>query len=445
MKQSIRQQSLFILFTLAFGFFTSLSAYAEKHFKHNPLIFVHGGAGSASQFESQAMRFQSNGYPQEHLFVLEYDSSFNVDSLETVHARLDDLISDVQAATGAEQVDVMGHSLGTYVLQTYLASPDRAAPIAHYINIDGYSAQSLPGNVPTLALWAEVGRGGFIGGGENITISGQTHVETATSAESFAHMFRFLTGDEPRTTQIQPSRHSRITIAGRAVLFPLNIGVDGSVLEIYEIDGATGQRLKDHPQARFNIDSFGNWGPFKGHRDRFYEFVIVRPGQNHHVYKQPFLRDDHFVRLLTSPVGGGIGANIDVSQGQSNLIVSRDREFWGEQDMGNDLLIVNGQNVINAANSSFANRTTAIYLNDQYADTQSDLSQPIAYLHSLPFITGNDFYIPASDDASGRIRLTLIDRGDDGDMQEFNIPNWPSTTDRITVLFNDFVQGDSRP
>ncbi|WP_439135216.1 hypothetical protein, partial [Pseudomaricurvus sp.] len=282
-------------------------------------------------------------------------------------------------------------------------------------------------------------------GGENVTVSGQTHVETATSAESFAHMFEFLTGEEPRTTDILASRHSRITIAGRAVLFPLNVGVDGSVVEVYEIDGATGQRRRNRPKARFDIDATGAWGPFRGHRDRFYEFVIVRPGQSHHVYKQPFLRDDHFVRLLTSPVGGGVGANIDVAQGQSNVIISRDREFWGEQEMGNDLLVVNGQNVINAANSAFSNRTTAIYLNDQYTDTQSDLSQPIAYLHSLPFITGNDFYIPASDDASGRIRLTLIDRGDSGDMQEFNVPNWPSTTDRITLLFNDFSQGDSRP
>jgi triacylglycerol esterase/lipase EstA (alpha/beta hydrolase family) len=30
-----------------------------------PMIFVHGGAGSAQQFESQALRFASNGYPPE--------------------------------------------------------------------------------------------------------------------------------------------------------------------------------------------------------------------------------------------------------------------------------------------------------------------------------------------------------------------------------------------
>ena len=43
--------------------------------KQNPIIFVHGGSGSGAQFESQAMRFTSNGYPQDHIRVLEYDSS----------------------------------------------------------------------------------------------------------------------------------------------------------------------------------------------------------------------------------------------------------------------------------------------------------------------------------------------------------------------------------
>jgi len=41
-----------------------------------PVIFVHGGAGSAAQFESQAMRFTSNGYPAECIMAFEYDSSF---------------------------------------------------------------------------------------------------------------------------------------------------------------------------------------------------------------------------------------------------------------------------------------------------------------------------------------------------------------------------------
>lgn len=335
---------------LKFGGLHLLSALAFLSFAfnvygagNNPLIFVHGGAGSASQFSSQAMRFTSNGYKQYQLFALEYDSSFNVDTIPGVHLRLDELIADVQASTGSNKVDVMGHSLGTYVLQTYLASPTRAANIAHYINIDGYPAAALPGNVPTLAIWAGIGNGGFIVGGTNVTIEGQTHVEVATSAQAFAHMFEFLTGNEPATTSIKKSKRHHVSISGRAVLFTLNTGVDRAELQIYEVYSNTGQRIKSRPHARFTLDQTGNWGPFKAHKKRYYEFVIVRDGQDHHVYRQPFIRDDHFVRLLTSEVGGGVGGNIDVSDQQTNLIISRDRELWGDQEFGNDLILINGQ------------------------------------------------------------------------------------------------------
>jgi triacylglycerol esterase/lipase EstA (alpha/beta hydrolase family) len=54
---------------------SSASAYRIPHIEGtHPMIFVHGGSGSGGQFESQAMRFESNGYPHEYVKVLEYDS-----------------------------------------------------------------------------------------------------------------------------------------------------------------------------------------------------------------------------------------------------------------------------------------------------------------------------------------------------------------------------------
>ena len=48
----------------------------------HPIVFVHGFAGSAAQFESQAMRFTSNGYPQEWIGAIDYDSTFGLASRE---------------------------------------------------------------------------------------------------------------------------------------------------------------------------------------------------------------------------------------------------------------------------------------------------------------------------------------------------------------------------
>ena len=40
--------------------------------EHVPIVFVHGNTGSAQQFETNAMRFTSNGYDDADLFAYEY-------------------------------------------------------------------------------------------------------------------------------------------------------------------------------------------------------------------------------------------------------------------------------------------------------------------------------------------------------------------------------------
>jgi pimeloyl-ACP methyl ester carboxylesterase len=187
---------------------------AEAKTKHplnlTPLIFVHGGAGSGGQFESQALRFESNGYPQRYIHVFEYDSTTALANMASLHTRLDQLVAQVKQQTGKSKVDILGHSLGTTVMHLYLLDPARAANVAHYVNIDGRTATSPPGGVPTLALWAGRGTPGReITGATNVTIPNQTHVESATSVESFVEIFKFLTGRVPRYN-IAPER--RITL-----------------------------------------------------------------------------------------------------------------------------------------------------------------------------------------------------------------------------------------
>ena len=91
------------------GFFFLPAPASAKHnvLTVNPMIFVHGGSGSATQFESQAMRFTSNGYPHEYIYALEYDSSFSINTVADVYAAMDALIAKVQAETGAAKVDIL--------------------------------------------------------------------------------------------------------------------------------------------------------------------------------------------------------------------------------------------------------------------------------------------------------------------------------------------------
>ena len=137
----------------------------------------------------------------------------------------------------------------------------RAAKIARYVNIDGRTAAALPGGVPTLAIWAGKGwtynPANEIVGATNVLLPDQSHVEVATSPESFAHIFQFFTGLSPWTTDIVMEPPGAVRLAGRAVLFPLNIGADGATLEIWEVNGETGARRCKKPAAVYRLDATG--------------------------------------------------------------------------------------------------------------------------------------------------------------------------------------------
>ncbi len=119
------------------------------------------------------MRFSSNGYPQEYLNAFEYDSPNYFTTAPLVLAALDARIDAILQQTGADKVELLGHSLGTFVSTAYLnSSPARAAKVAHYVALDGGSGASLPGGVPTLAIFGGFGLNpnGSITGAQNVVV-----------------------------------------------------------------------------------------------------------------------------------------------------------------------------------------------------------------------------------------------------------------------------------
>jgi len=425
----------------------------------NPIIFVHGGAGSGAQFESQAMRFESNFYSHEYIYALEYDSSFSINTMDDVYAKLDALILRVQEETGAEQVDILGHSLGTTVMiggllgttvtPGYLnTSAERAADVAHYVNIDGRTAIALPGSVvgvpvPTLAIWAGRGQPGRqIVGATNVTIPDVTHVQSATCPESFVEMYKFFTGNDPVTSDIVPQPPGQVRLAGRAVLFPLNTGVPSGTLQIWRVNGDTGARLEDEPEAVYPLSGDGSWGPFEAVGGKYYEFNIVREGQSDHPsYYEPFIRSDYLIRLLTSGPTGGPSAYMDRSPNHVNLLLGRNMEFWGDQGAENDVLKVNGTNVISAATHPITKLVNYMFVYDQGADGVSHLGVPIPYYHALTFFTGVDVHVPGAYPANGTTSIELTSRTGGGETQTINVPNLASSQIRtITVMFHDYSQ-----
>ncbi|MDH4366978.1 MAG: carboxylesterase family protein, partial [Dehalococcoidia bacterium] len=409
-----------------------------------PIVFVHGGAGSAQQFESQSMRFASNGWPVDMLFAFEYDSTFVTQNFTTVVGRLYLFIQSVLAQTGADKVYLMGHSLGTFVSQTYLSVPPYAAKVAKYVNIDGGTAAALPGGVPTLAIWAELRGSGEVNpprtivGATNVLLAGQFHVQSATSPESFAAMFEFFTCEPPATTDIIPQPPGEVELAGRAVFFPANMGVGDASVEIWEVDAATGARKYEEPEATYTVSGTGyydgTWGPFEANGMKHYEMVLIREGfRAHHFYFEPFMRSDYFVRLQTSPPGG-IGEHMDRSDYHSNIVVTRQCDWRDE-----DVLEINDVSMLPAI-GGIAKNLIGLFIYDEHSDQVSNLTQPIPYYHAITFMSGIDFYMPAAEPPDGTISLVVTPRFGGGKTQVINVPNWASSQDAMSVIVNDYVQ-----
>jgi Lipase C-terminal domain/Lipase (class 2) len=402
--------------------------------KPTPVVFVHGQFGSADQFATNAMRFTSNGFPQGRLFVYEYDTS--VQSNDDAIAGLDGFIASVKAQTGSEKVDVLAHSRGTTVLHSYLGTPERAASIEHYVNFDGRTSDAPPGGVPTLAVWGEGDPARAIAGAENVYFPEKSHTEVTTSREAFAAVYRFLEGRPPETTKVVPEKPKKVTIAGRALEFPNNTAIEGGILQIFELDDATGQR-RGAPIYTKTIGPDGNWGPVKVNGKRRYEIAISQPGDRTlHNYPEPFEHDDHFFRVLNSPL---LEPFIESGPGHSAITVRRMLEWRGDQGPGgDDSLSFNGLNVINPAIAPRARRVLAVFNFDANSDGVSDTSTALQPFASISFLTGVDNFMPSSPGGTGTIAVTETMR-QTGHTETINVPNWPSSDGVISILLRDYV------
>ncbi len=229
---------------------TGANPKAQPAFRQNPILFVHGIEGSGAQFESQAMRFMSNGYPRRWIDEVDYNSTRAVADKSEVDGQIDEAIATLKRRTGRPKVDVVAHSLGTSVMYDYLTNgamaAQRRATVAHYINVDGQNQN--PG-VPTLAVWAGRGTPGrHMEGAQNITIPNQTHVQTCSSAESFLAYYRFLTGQRPARDIVRQS--GPIQVAGKALNFPQNSGLVGATVRVWPLRGDGRRTLRPRRSHR---------------------------------------------------------------------------------------------------------------------------------------------------------------------------------------------------
>lgn len=401
-----------------------------------PIIFVHGQSGSAQQFQANAMRFASNGFPNSRIFAYEYNT-LNSTNDEAI-AGLDTLIAEVRATTGAGAVDVLAHSRGTTVMHSFLSTPERSALVRRYVNYDGRTAAAPPGGVPTMAIWGEGDQTRAIAGAANVYFPSKAHTDVTTSRAAFVPVYKFLLGRKPTTSNVKPEAPGKVSVAGRAVDFPANAGLAGRRFEAWVVDPATGRRTGSAPVYSTTLPESGAWGPFKVDPRKRYEFAVVGGEITIHNYPESFERDDLLYRVNDAAV---LRPFIDNGPNSAVVVVLRMREWWGDQPdaQGNDSLSVGGLEVINPAVAPRIRRVLAVFNFDDDLDGQTDASAALAPFNSIAFLTAVDNFMAASPGGTGTIPVRQVMRGAKRHTKTINVPNWPSSEGASTVHFREYA------
>jgi pimeloyl-ACP methyl ester carboxylesterase len=403
-----------------------------------PIVFVHGFAGSAQQFHSQAQRFVMNGYPSERLRAYEHDGAGT--DVASFVAGLDAMIDEVRETFDTDKVFLMGHSRGTAVSGQYLSDAARAAKVEKYVALDGAGCQEI--TVPCVAPAQTTNTRP----GQTDPLPGQKHVEVATSKESFVVQFKHFFGREPELIDIVKQKEP-VVISGRAVNFPANTGREGMTLEFWELDD-DGKRVGDEPKATFQLDADGAWGPVTVDPTKHYEQVLLSPDMpnQHHFYSQPFLRSSEFVRLLSGPPDADSRLNTNTSDHHAALVLIRMREWTGDDKLEVSTQSASGdqdaKNIITAdvANAASTRPPISIFVHDDKATPQESSLSLLDWFPMQPFQTGVDLFIPGKEPADGTITIVNTPRGDTDKLQTIRVPNWASSKHTITVMFDDFAR-----
>lgn len=366
--------------------------------EHEPIIFLHGFLASGDTWASQVMRFTSNNYCENLLYVYDWNTTaFGSD----VNA-LDRFVDSIRGLHQGKKVNLVGHSAGGGYGYSYCAQADRAAKVAHYVHI-GSSSQGSPAGpndeVPTLCISspddATTGAS-TITGAVNISIPGKDHYQIATCAETFREMYKFFNNDkEPKTTDITPLI-GPIRVSGRALTLGENKPLPEAQVNIYQVDPATGERVTGQAMASLKTNSSGYWGPQVLKAGITYEFEIKSGKPDDRViyyYREGFRHHHPLVYLRTVPpassLAGLLLAALPKNDNQTVLAI-----FTASQATiaGRDTLTVDNTTLSTAEIMPASATVIATFLYDDNNNKKTDLTKPLAFLFSTQFLTARDMY-----------------------------------------------------
>jgi len=416
-----------------------------------PIVFVHGTYDSGGQIANIAMLFTSNGYCASRFIAIDYNSLLVVTGgpATAASAPLDVAIDAVLQATGATQVDLMGHSQGADQCYSYLADPAHAAKVAHYVHLAGGAQSAPPGpedaSVPTLSIASNSdvieGPIGVTGAQQTVLLESEDHIRVATSVNSFIPIWQYLhqgadgmpDGQFPQYTSIQCGDPA-ITLSGISETIGDNSPpATGESLQVFEMGNSlldAGAPLQTFAQTADSGAAFS----LQGKRMQPYVFtgLAADGGVIGRLYFNSFKRSNFWLRALQpsqdplAVIATSAATSLNDNREATYLVRTTGGSF--RADLG-ESLTVNGFEALNSTDATRQTATAALWMFDGNKDGKSE-GGGLSSVDILPFfIRGTDVFVSSSPPA-------WVEMNYNGTV--FQVPNWPSVSQGITEV--TFVQ-----
>jgi triacylglycerol lipase len=124
-----------LIAVLAISFFAGSGGSGSTEASHvNPILFVHGYTANASTWDTMKARFLADGWESNYLYAYTFSSTkSNASVAQDIATR----VNQIKAATGASQVDIIAHSMGSLSSRYYLKNLGGAASVDDWVSLGG--------------------------------------------------------------------------------------------------------------------------------------------------------------------------------------------------------------------------------------------------------------------------------------------------------------------
>jgi pimeloyl-ACP methyl ester carboxylesterase len=359
-----------------------------------PIVFVHGDSDQAAIWQTAFWRFESNGYPRDRLFAINFTDPQARDDDTVAQANrsstgdqlreLTAFIEDVKKQTGAPKVAIVALSRGGYSTREYVAanpSSVACAALGGTPNHGVFATDSALGSeyngrgaflqkldagdsevtsgVPFLTLRSDgfdlyaqpdgryighpgaplnvTAEGPALKGATNLVLGQVDHRETACGPRAFAEIYKFVVGRAPSRIAIIPEAEVTLdgVVTGVVGGTPTNRPVEGAMVDVYRISQDTGERLGGPAHSK-KTGADGIWGPAKFDSASPLEFVVAAPGAPiTHIYRSAIPRSFALLNLRPSAP-----AAKEDAEAAAIVTMNRPRGYFG---LPRDVILLDGK------------------------------------------------------------------------------------------------------